>query len=474
MKKFCCAVLAISFFIPLSGAAERPNVLFIAVDDLRPELNSFGADRMVTPQFDRLAKRGVRFDRAYCMVPTCGASRAALMTGLRPAKDRFKTYMTRADEDTPGITTLNTHFKNNGYTTISLGKIFHHATDNIKGWSEKPWRPKAPSYVTEAALSNREKDRKDRKGRMRGPSWEDGGDVSDDTYADGQIANQAIEKLRSLSDKSGQPFFLAVGFLKPHLPFVAPGRHFEKYPVSEVRMPTNYFPPKNAPKGAVHTFGELRSYTDIPKKGILSEEKARELIRGYHAATSYTDSHIGRILDTFDELGLAENTVIVLWGDHGWNLGEHTMWCKHSCFETSVRAPLIFAAPGSPGVQAGAATKSLAEFIDIYPTLCELTGLPLPGHLDGTSLLPILRDPESTVKSEAISRFTSGDTIRTTNYRYTIYRDKKGEITGHMLYDHSKDPDENNNVADDPAYAEDVQDLAKRLEAGMGKPDDFR
>ena len=460
----------LSIATALADASDQLNVLFIAVDDLRPEISSFGADKMVTPHFDRLAKRGVRFDRAFCMVPTCGASRASLMSGIRPARDRFKSYLARASEDVPGVTTLNTHFKNHGYTTVSLGKVFHHSDDNDAGWSEKPWRPKAPSYVTDAAIASVVKDK---KGRGRGPSWEDGGDVPDDTYADGQLANHAIKKLRALSAKD-EPFFLAVGFVKPHLPFVAPGRYFENYPVSGVTMPDNYFPPKGAPARAVHNSGELRAYSDIPKKGVLPESKAIELIRGYHAATSYTDAQLGRLLVAFDELGLAENTLIVLWGDHGWNLGEHTMWCKHSCFETSVRAPLIFAAPESLGIRTGAATKSIAEFIDIYPTLCDLARLPKPEHLQGESLVAVLKDPTASVKTEAISRFGPGDTIRTEQYRYSVYRDGKGEQTGHMLYDHLIDPGENLNVADDPAYAKVVTDLAKRLEAGMGRPADFR
>ena len=452
-------------------SAERPNVLFIAVDDLRPELTSFGASKMVTPNFDRLAARGVRFERAYCMVPTCGASRASLMTGIRPARNRFVTFTARADKDAPGVTTMNTHFKKHGYHTISLGKVFHDPADSRDGWSEPPTRPRATTYVTSESLAAIEKDR---KGRSRGPSWEDGGDVPDDTYTDGLIANQAIKRLRQLAKRPDDPFFFAVGFTKPHLPFVAPGSYYEKYPVSEVRLPTNYFPPKAAPKGAVHDSGELRSYSDIPKKGVLSEEKARELIRGYHAATSYTDAHIGRLLDTFDELGLSSNTIIVLWGDHGWNLGEHTMWCKHSCFETSLHAPLVFVTPQSMNLQSERATKSLVEFVDIYPTLCDLTDLPLPRHLDGKSLVPVLKDPETRIKDYAISRFKDGDTIRTDRYRYTIYRGRNGQKTGHMLYDHQTDPDENVNVADDPSYAEAVKSLASRLKSTMGKPGDIR
>ena len=467
----CIAWVQMVLAANTASAVERPNVLFIAVDDLRPELTSFGADKMVTPNFDRLANRGVRFDRAYCMVPTCGASRASLMTGIRPAKDRFITFTARADKDAPGVTTLNQHFKNNGYRTISLGKVFHSPADSKDGWSEPPTRPSAKRYITKASL---EAMVEIKRGKTRGPTWENGGDIPDDTYTDGIIANQAIGRLRELASQPDEPFFFAVGFTKPHLPFVAPGRYFEKYPVSDVKLPVNYFPPKNAPKGAVHNSAELRGYSDIPKTGFVSEAKARELIRGYHAATSYTDAHIGRLLDAFDELGLSKNTIIVLWGDHGWNLGEHTMWCKHSCFETSLKAPLVIATPDSMKLKSGVATSSLVEFIDIYPTLCELTGLPLPNHLDGKSMVPILKDPTSRIKDNAISRFKEGDTIRTEQYRYTIYRDKNGQVTGHMLYDHQKDPGENVNVADDASYAEVVQQLAVLLKKNMGKPGDFR
>jgi iduronate 2-sulfatase len=281
-----CIVLLFSaaFLASLAsaGAAGKPNILFIAVDDLRPELAVYGASGMVTPHIDRLAGQGVRFDRAYCMVPTCGASRASLFSGIRPARNRFTNHESRASKDAPGLTTLNTHFKNHGYTTISLGKIFHHRDDNADGWSEVSWYPEAAAWVAKEA---RDLAAKGANEKRRGPSWQNGGDVPDETYADVQLAGHAIGKLRTLA-AADKPFFLAVGFLKPHLPFVAPGAYFQKYPVESVRMPDNYYPPKNAPKGAVHSSGELRSYSDIPKIGILPEDKARELIRGYHAATS--------------------------------------------------------------------------------------------------------------------------------------------------------------------------------------------
>lgn len=444
-------------------AARKPNILFIAVDDLRPEIFSFGRGHMVTPNIDRLAKSGVVFERAYCMVPTCGASRASLMTGIRPARNRFVTYTARADKEAPKAITLNTHFKRNGYHTASLGKVFHSPADSAQGWSEEPFRPSAPRYAKAASMKNA----KIKKGKKRGMPYE-AGDVEDSFYGDGQTADRAVADLKRLA-KREQPFFLAVGFTKPHLPFVAPQKYWDLYPAKTISLPDNYYPPKYAPKEAIHSFGELRSYAGIPNKGPVSDEMALNMIRGYRACVSYTDRHIGLLLDTLDELGIRDETVIVLWGDHGWNLGEHTLWCKHCTFETSMNAPLLISAPTLAGSKSGKSTRSLAEFIDIYPTLCDLAGISLPAHLQGTSLLPILKSPRAEVKKAAIGRFQSGDTIRTDRHRLTIYRDKKGKFVSRMLYDHREDPHENLNIAELPENQDLVSRLTEQLEKGMGK-----
>ncbi len=461
--------LFVTIFVPIltagAAAAPQPNVLFIAVDDLRPQILSFGREKMVTPNIDRLAERGVHFRRAYCMVPTCGASRASLMTGLRPARNRFVNYQTYAEKDAPGIKTLNTHFKENGYYTVSLGKIFHHTIDNGQGWSELPWRPNGPTYKLRESL---QKLRDNPRRRGRGPAFESA-DVPDNFYRDGQLADKAIEDLSRLA-KQEQPFFLAVGFFKPHLPFVAPTRYWENYPLADVHLPDNYFVPKGAPPMAIHSSGELRAYADVPGQGPVEDEFARRLIHGYYACVSYTDAHIGRLLDQLDKLGVADNTIIVLWGDHGWNLGEHTLWCKHCCFETSMNAPLIVSAPMLEGMKTGAATTALTEFIDIYPSLCDLAGLPLPEHLQGESFVPVLNDPDASVKQAAIGRYGAGDTIRTAQYRFTLFEDRQGQPVGRMLYDHQEDPGENMNVAERPENAELVRQLTERLKAGMGKP----
>ena len=450
----------------IAAYGEQPNVLFIAIDDLRPELGCYGKSHIHSPNIDALASSGTVFKRAYCMVPTCGASRASLMTGLRPAHNRFVNYLTWAERDAPGMTTLNTHFKAHGYRTLSLGKVFHQLRDSMEGWSEAPWRPRGVSHYADPENQRLHAENGKKKAKpTRGPAFESA-DVADNQYSDGRIADRAVETLRELKSKD-DPFFLAVGFLKPHLPFVAPKKYWDLYPKPTVKVPSNYFPPAGAPSGAVHTFGELRSYHGIPNTGILDLDQARELIRGYYACVSYTDAQIGKVLVELERLELDDNTVVVLWGDHGWNLGEHTMWCKHSTFETSMHAPLIVKAPGYPS---GQSTNALTEFIDIYPSLCELVGLPLPAHLQGRSFLPLLRDPDLEWKTSAIGRYKNGDTIRTDQYRFTQFWSSKLGPKSRMLYDHFTDSDENINISERAGEQAISRELYERLRLGMGQP----
>lgn len=457
-------LLLVSLFTVSGRAAEteRPNVLFIAVDDLRPELACYGKQHIHSPHINRLAKSGVLFERAYCMVPTCGASRASLMTGIRPTRNRFVNYLTWAEKDTPGITTLNTQFRKNGYYTVSLGKVFHHPEDNSAGWSEPAWRPKGiPWYRRPENHLLHEKRLKQGK-RRRGPAWESA-DVPDDAYADGVLAERAIAGLQRLKSKD-QPFFLAVGFFKPHLPFIAPKKYWDLYDRENIQLPDNYHVPKDAPKESIHDSGELRAYAGIPAKGLVSDETARNLIHGYYACVSYTDAQIGKLLDELDRLKLADNTIVVLWGDHGWNLGEHTLWCKHSCYETSMQIPLIVRAPG---VQGGQRTSGLIESIDVYPTLCQLVGLPLPEHLQGRSFVELMTNPRAEWKYAAVGRYRNGDTIRTNFFRFTEYTDEKEMQTSRMLYEHTADSGENINVAE--SRMEVVIDLSKELHRLVGR-----
>ncbi|MCH7686552.1 MAG: sulfatase [Planctomycetes bacterium] len=468
MKRILAAsTLTLLAALASAQAAAKPNVLFIVVDDLRPELACYGKTHIKSPHIDKLAETGLLFERAYCMVPTCGASRASLMTGLRPARGRFVSFSTKAQKDAPGITTLNTHFKNNGYYTVSNGKVFHHPDDNDQGWSEEVWRPTGNGLgyrLEENQKIAKERDKKKGK-RGRGPPFESA-NAPDLEYPDGQIAAKAIDDLRRLKDRE-EPFFLAVGFLKPHLPFVAPKKYWDLYDHDNIHLPSNYHKPKNAPKEAVHNSGELRSYAGVPARGQVSDEMARNLIHGYYACVSFTDAQVGKVLDELERLGLAEDTIVILWGDHGWNLAEHTMWCKHSCFETSMHAPLIVRAPGV--TKGGQRTKALTEFIDIYPSLCELAGLPLPPHLHGRSFVPLLKNPELVGKQAAIGRFKNGDTIRTDQFRFSEYTKSNGNHSSRMLYDHQKDPGENTNISELAEQTEAVKKLTAELHKGMGK-----
>ncbi|MBN2019864.1 MAG: sulfatase [Sedimentisphaerales bacterium] len=434
-------------------ATQKPNVLFIAVDDLRPQLGCYGQNYMITPNIDRLAKNGVVFNRAYCQVPVCGASRASLLTGLRPKPDRFINYDSYAGKDAPGITDLPMYFKQNGYRTVSNGKIYHHKEDNQASWDEI-YRPSDfRQYQTKENLESMKKFKK--AAAYESP------DVADNVLQGGKIADKVILDLRQ-AKKSGRPVFITAGPTKPHLPFIAPKKYWDMYKREDIDLADNPFAPKNSPKQALHNWGELRDmYTGIPKTGPVSDELARTLIHGYYACTTYTDAIIGNILDELDKLNMRENTLVVLWGDHGWQLGEHGLWCKHANFNTSLQAPLIFSAPG---VSCNTKCDALVEFIDIYPTLCELAGLPLPSHLQGASLVPQLKNPQTPGKNAVFSRYLKGDSIRTDRHLYTEWSNK-GKVQARMLYDHHADPAENINISEMPENRELVAKLSRMLQS---------
>lgn len=447
----------------------KPNVLFIAVDDLRPELNAFGASQIKSPNIDRLSAEGLTFGRAYCNVPVCGASRASLMTGIKPTKNRFVTYHTYAQKDAPGAISIPQHFKNNGYHTISNGKIFHHADDLLDSWSENPWKPTPRKgnwrdYIGKENLNIA--DSMD-NGRAWPYEWTNAHDTA---YFDGLMTQKTIRDLHSLKDMD-KPFFIAAGYLKPHLPFNAPQKYWDMYPAESISLPVNYYRPENAPDAAMHNFGELRNYYGVPKEGPVSDEMALTLIRGYYACVSYTDALIGQLLNSLDELGLRENTVVILWGDHGWQLGEHKLWCKHSNFDIAMRVPLIISAPGCKG---GVKTEALTEYIDIFPSLCELAGLDLPVQLHGKSFVSLMQNPDQEFKDVIYARFGKGESIKTDRYLYTEWYNKQGDIYGRMLYDHVADADENMNISEFPENEALVDSLSKILHKEMESAFDIK
>ncbi len=466
------------FAVP-AHAAERPNILMIVVDDLRPQLACYGQGHVASPNIDRLAAEGVLFERAYCMVPICGASRASLMTGIRPTAKRFVGHLAYADKQAPGIPTLNTHLEQHGYHTVSNGKVFHNLDDSAAGWSEPAWSPgrghgaappenTAPNEKAGGKKGGAVAQNTDEDGNTRGPPCEIS-PLRDEELADGRLARKTIEDLRRLK-ALGRPFFLAAGFYKPHLPFIAPKKYWDLYPAGTIKLPANYHRPQDAPDTAMHNSGELRSYAGVPETGPVSDELALNLIRGYHACVSFADAQIGRVLDELDRLDLARSTIVILWGDHGWSLGEHTLWCKHSCFETAMRVPLIVRVPG---VKGGVRTGALIELIDVYPALCELAGAPVPAHAQGRSFVPLLTHPARPWKDQAIGRYGPGDTIRTATHRFTEYSTAQRGPFARMLYDHRGDPGENVNLSEQPARAEIVSELTGRLRAGQGKDGDL-
>jgi len=436
------------------GANSKPNVLFIAVDDLRPTLGCFGYEGIKSPAIDSFAARGTLFKRAYCQVPTCGASRASLMTSLRSTSERFRSYDCLAETDAPGAVTLPEEFKKKGYHCISNGKVFHHSEDTAaRSWSEKPWRPSVggSSMLDPASEKMISK-------RKRGPVFESP-DVPDNAYPDGKIADKTIEDLKRMKEQ-GKPFFLACGFVKPHLPFYAPKKYWDLYDPEKIELADNPYKPENAPK-SLRSSGEIRTYHN---RGIEynSEEWHRSLRHGYYACVSYVDAQIARVLQTLDELGLRENTIVILWGDHGWHLGEHTFWGKHTLMTLSLNTPLIIA---GPGVGEGQQTDRLVELVDIYPTLCELAGAPTANEgIEGTSFTPLLTHPTMPWEKESFSRFRNGEGVITERYNYVEYA-MEGKTEGeYMLFDLKNDPGENINIAGNPENKGIIEKLSKRLE----------
>lgn len=463
---FLCVFAACS--VGLSSDVSKPNVLFIAVDDLRLQANVFGQTQMVTPGLDMLASEATVFKKAYCSVPVCGASRASLMSGARPAEDRFWNYYARKDRDLPDVPSLARWFKEAGYRTTSNGKIYHFSDDDIDAWSEPPFMPEPKGlgghqqgYLKEESLRMAEANRNPAKpGVVIGPATE-GADVPDNAYPDGALADKVIEDLQSYA-QTGEPFFLGVGFWKPHLPYIAPKKYWDLYDAEEIVLADNPYKPIDAPDASMHHFGELRNmYADTPLEGPVSDDLARRLIHGYYACVSYVDAQIQKLLVTLEETGLAENTIIVLWGDHGYHLGEHGLWCKHATFDRTMNAPLIVKVPW---IEGGVETLAITEFVDIYPTLCELADLPMPSHLDGKSFVSELENPDHYFKDYAYSRYHWGEAIIIPNFLYSEWKDKERETYARMLFDHRNDPKENQNVAEDPKYAEIVKYMGSLID----------
>jgi arylsulfatase A-like enzyme len=475
-------------------AAQRPNVLFIAVDDLRPEMGCYGNPVIKTPNFDRLAARGMVFNHAYCQQAVCSPSRSSLMTARRPDATRVWDLVTHFRAALPDAVTLPQHFKANGYYCAALSKIYHHGYEDGGSWSEPHWYPNGQTidtdpadwtkriikqigggvreYVNAPMPADNDKPNAGKRAKApKGAAFEVS-PKSDDELPDGYTVAEAVRRLHELKLKH-QPFFLAVGFLKPHLPFVAPKKYWDLYDPEKIPLPAIDHLPDGAPTFAGHDNGELHSYANVPKNNLIPADFAKTLRHGYYACVSYTDAQVGRLLDALEHEGLADNTVIVLWGDHGWQLGDHGLWHKHTNFELATRAPLLISMPSQK--TAGRKCDAPVEFVDIYPTLAEVCGLPVPSGLDGVSLRPWLDDPAAPAKKVAISQYPRGGaqtgnrslmgySIRDSRWRLTLWRDRNNdEIVATELYDEQYDPAETVSLAHRPENKAIVNELSQHL-----------
>ncbi|MSP85585.1 MAG: DUF229 domain-containing protein [Flavobacteriaceae bacterium] len=523
MKKLIATyLLGILSIAPIIAQVKtKPNVLFIAVDDLKPLLGCYGDKIIKTPNIDRLAKMGTVFLNNYCQQAVCGPTRASILTGMRPDVTKIRDLHTKMRDINPNIITLPEYFISQGYTTSGIGKIFHPSCVDKKfdpqSWTIPFLVAKESDYFNglpvqkhyqsselralqakEEVLSTDEKGKKKGKKEVddedgaRGPAFECL-NLPDDAYDDGVSAKLAVKQIEMLN-AAKKPFFMAVGFRKPHLPFVSPKKYWDLYnredmPIAEFQdhaANSKDFSYQNS--GEVSSYSGVKEYAKFTDKNInrfgLAIEKQKELVHAYYAAVSYTDTQVGILLNTLEKLGTLNNTIIVLWGDHGWHLGDHDMWGKHTNYEQATKAPLIIAAPG---LKAGE-SKSMTEFVDVFPTLCELSGGTVPSYLDGKSLVPVMKNNKVSVKEYAMSQYPRkmdkadqkkgdgkvklmGYSLRTEQYRYTVWLKNftsdqaysADKVYTKELYDYENDPLEKINVSDDKKYATIAADLDKKM-----------
>lgn len=445
---------------------NKKNILFIICDDLRPSLGCYGHPLVKSPNIDRWAKESVLFDQAYCNIAVSGASRASLLTGMRPTRTTLKAWDTRTDIDIPDAVTIQQLFRKFGYTTIANGKIYHHQNEaSMKYWSNilPPVPETSLGYLTNENLELMKKQKETGKGK-RGLFYEYG-DFPEENCLDWQISQKSINDLRKLKDQNS-PFFLAVGFIRPHLPFVVPRKYWDMYDHSKISLPSNYIlkDGHNIPSEALTNWSELRAYSGIPESGPLNEETAKLMIHGYYASVSFIDAQIGRLLNALKELDLEKNTTVILIGDNGWNLGEHGTWCKHSIMYTCLHSTLIVQSPGCRPYR----NNNIVEFVDLFPTMCDAANIPKPKTLEGQSLLPLLKSQKAKSKGYAIARWDNGFTFIENGFFYTEWWNKEGQTTNRMLFNHVLDKDENYNVVNKSQYKSLTKKLSKKLHKYRG------
>jgi arylsulfatase A-like enzyme len=480
-------IISLSLAFPDPAVANAPaeplNVLFIAVDDLRPDLGAYGNPVVHTPNLDRLAAEGLLFTRAYCMVAICHPSRAAVLTGKRPTTSGIYEFRPEIREAMPQVVTLPQHFKSRGYHAQAIGKIFHGPNlDDPHSWSVPSYWPASQPYHTPEGIRIMKRVESEKpfatlvdpssgqssQHRMRGLPCE-APNVPDHLLDDGSVTERAVDALRQVRDRR---FFLAVGYFKPHLPFVAPKRYWDLYDPASLPLPSRASAPEGAPHYALYGWQDTRRYWGMPHEGPLPAAEARRLTHGYYACISFIDAQIGRLLEELDRLQLRDRTIVLVWGDHGYNLGEYGEWDKRNNYEASTRSPLLVRAPGhAPGRR----TNALVEFVDIFPSLCDLAGVPALAGLEGTSFKPLLKDTKRQWKRAAFSHtsrevagagVTLGHAMRTDRYRFVEWVNASGSLREHELYDLHSDPVESENLARRPELAGLVGQLSAQLWAG--------
>ena len=458
---------ALIFFmlLALSVRADKPNFLFIAVDDMRPDLNCYGNSMIHSPNIDSLAQKGVLFKRAYVNIAVCNPSRASMMTGLYP--DSIKVWDLRVHfrEAYPEVITLPQHLRKHGYYAVGMGKVYHNPTPDPQSWSEAVQYPKGVknAYTKKVREEIKAADKAlpqghHYKGNLRGAAASPNVNEDINTW-DGAQTEVAVQTLKRLAQKK-EPFFMAMGYVRPHLPFVAPKKYWDLYNRDKIPLAKNRFMPQNGYPQGIGSNYEMRHYYDMmnfpkPADGEVSPEIARKLLHGYYACISQVDALIGRLLKTLKEEGLEDNTVIIFWSDHGWKLGEHNGWSKMTNHEIDTRIPMIVYDPRAKAK--GQQSNCLVESVDIFPTVCELAGIPQANGLEGKSFKKLLDEPDSEFKDAVFSQFIQpyqrkphmGYAVRTENYRYIEWRDiKTGKISFQEIYDQKKDPQENKNIYD--------------------------
>jgi iduronate 2-sulfatase len=485
---------------------EKPNVLFISVDDLRPDLGVYGNSTIKTPNMDAIAAEGITFRNNFCQAAVCAPSRASLMTGVRPNTNKVWHLGDKFREINPDVVTMPQHFHKYGYRTINIGKIFHNYMPDSVSWNEPDLRPArylrpdwlkrdGETFYVNAETQRKQKIKRDSivaihpnyyaDGWNNGPAWEME-DVHDTMYFDGAQTELAMNTLTRLA-KSDQPFYLAMGYFRPHLPFAAPKKYWDLYDGDSIPLAANPFVPDNSPIMSMNSMYELRGYDGFshlkhPTINTIGVDTARILKHGYYASVSYVDAQIGKLVQRLKDLNLYDNTIIIIWGDHGWKLGEHNSWCKQSNYNIDIQTPMIVYDPGQKN--RGKQTFAITELVDIFPSLCEMCGIEVPDYMEGTSFVPLIEHPEKEWKTAAFSQFHRrpkvtpdgkrymGYSMKTHKYHYiewykwNLEPKQKGEYITNELYDSVKDPDENRNIAGDEGYKALIKELSNQLAQG--------